>query len=68
MRCSKGGPKRRAYSTTSLSQEIRKVSNIQPNPIPKGTEKEQHRNPKHNRRREIIKNRAVVNETETEEQ
>ena len=34
---SKGSPERNIYSSTSLSQETRKVSNTQPNPTPKGS-------------------------------
>ena len=33
---SKGGPERKVYSDTSLSQVTRKVSSTQPNPTPKG--------------------------------
>ena len=34
--CNKGGPKREVYNNTDLSQEARKVLNIQPNLTPKG--------------------------------
>ena len=37
MGCKKGNSKREVYSNTSLPQEIRKISNKQPNLIPKGT-------------------------------
>ena len=63
--CSKGGPKRKVYSNTSLSQETRKVSNTQPTLHLKELEKEQQRKPKPSRRREIIKIRAEMNEIET---
>ena len=45
----------------SLPQETRKISNKQPNLTPK----EKKAKPKVNRRKEIIKIRADVNETET---
>ena len=62
---SKGSPKRRVYSNTSLSQETRKVSNTQPNPTPKGAQEKTTIKPKTSRRREIIKIRAEINEIET---
>ena len=37
MGCSKSSSKREVYRNTSLSQETRKISNIQPNFIPKKT-------------------------------
>ena len=39
LECSKGGPQRQVYSNIGLSQETRKVSNMQPNITPKGTGK-----------------------------
>ena len=40
--CSKGHRKRIVYSNASLSQEMRKVLNTQPNPTPKRAGKEQN--------------------------
>ena len=53
--------KREVYGNMSLPQETRKISNKQPNLTPK----EKKAKPKVNRRKEIIKIRADVNETET---
>ena len=39
MGCSKSSSKREFYSNTSLPQEIRKISNKQPNLSPKGIRK-----------------------------
>ena len=50
----KGVP-REIYSNTILSQEIRKISNRQPNCTPKTTGKEGQKIPKTSRRKEIIK-------------
>ena len=44
MGCSKSSSKREVYNNTSLPQEIRKISNKQPNLTPK--EKEEQKNPK----------------------
>ena len=57
---SKGSPERKVYSNTSLAQ-----ASTQPNPHLKELEKEQERNPKPSRRREIINIRAEINEIET---
>ena len=50
---------REVYCNTSLPQETRKASNIQPNHNPKGTRKGITK-PKPSRRREIIKIRAEI--------
>ena len=55
MGCSKSSPKREVYSNTILTQETRKTSNRQPNFTPKTTGKEEEKNPKFSRRKEIIK-------------
>ena len=60
----KSNSKREVYSDTSLTQEIRKISNKQLNFTPKGTKKEP-KTPKVNRRKETIKIRAEINEIET---
>ena len=35
VKCSKSGTKKEVYGNTGLPQETRKISNKQPNPIPK---------------------------------
>ena len=64
MGCSKSGSKREFYSNTILPQEIRKTSNRQPNFTPKTTGKRTttKKNSKINRRKEIIKIQAEINE------
>ena len=59
---SKNSSKREVYSNTSLPQEIRKISNKQPTLMPKAT---RERTQLKVRRKEIIKIRAEINETET---
>ena len=59
--CSKG----KVYSNSISPQETRKISNKQSNPTHKQLEKEEQRKPKVSRRKEIIKIRAEINETET---
>ena len=61
---SKSSSNRKVYSNTSLLQEIRKISNEQPNFTPKGT-REKRTKPKVSRRKEIIKIRAEINEIGT---
>ena len=61
---SKSSPKREVYSHISLPQEIRKISNKQSNFKPKGILKRRTK-PKINRRKEIIKIRAEINEIDT---
>ena len=67
MGCSKSCSKREAYSNTILPQETRKTLNRQPNFAPKITGKRRTKNPKISRRKEIIKNRAEINEKEMKE-
>ena len=55
----------KVYSNISLSQETRKSQVHNPTLHLKELEKEQQRKPKPSRRREIIKIRAEINETET---
>ena len=64
LRYSKDGPKREVYSNIGLPQDAREVSNTQPNFTPKELEKEQQIKPKTIRRREIIKIRVEINDTE----
>ena len=64
MGCSKSSSKREVYSNKILPQETRKISNnltVHPNKV----EKEEQKNPKVSRRKEIIKIRAEINEIET---
>ena len=67
MGCSKSSSKREDYSNTILPQERRKISNKQPNLTPKAIEKEEQKNPKVSRRKEIIKIRSEINEKEMKE-
>ena len=67
MGCSKSSSKREAYSNTILPQETRKTSNRQPNFTPKKTAKEEQKNRKISRRKEIIKIQAEINEKEMKE-
>ena len=60
----KSSAKREVYSNTSLPQETRKTWNRQPNFTPKATRKEEKKNPKVSRRKEIIKIRTEINEKE----
>ena len=46
MGCNKSSSKREAYSTTSLPQETREISNKQSNLTPKGTRKRSTKPPK----------------------
>ena len=63
--CSKSSRKREVHSNTGLPQDTKKVSITQPNPIPKGARKEEANKHKAGRRREIIKMRPQINNTET---
>ena len=63
MGCSKSSSKRVVYSNKNLPQETRKISNEQSNFTPNGT-RERRIKPKVSRRKEIIKIRAEINETE----
>ena len=62
MGCSRTSSKREVYSNTILPLETRKTSNREPNFTPKQWEKEEQKNPKISRRKEIIKIRAEINE------
>ena len=62
---STGSPKSEVYSTTIISQETIKVSNTQPDPVPKGAGKRTANKANPSRRREIIKIRAEINKIET---
>ena len=68
MGCSKSTSKREVYSNKILPQETRKISNRQPNFTTKTTGKRRtKKSPKINRRKEIIKIRAEINEKEMKE-
>ena len=63
MGCSKSSPKRKVYSNTILPQETRKTSNKLPNFAPKKEEEEEKKKKnKINRRKEMIKIWAEINE------
>ena len=64
---SKSNAKGKDHSNTSLPQETREKSNKQPNFAPKAIEKEEMKNPRVSRRKEVIKIRAEINEKETKE-
>ena len=64
MGCSKSSSKREVYSNTSLPQETRKISKNLTLHL-KQLEKEEQTKPKVSRRKEIIKNKAEINEIET---
>ena len=66
MGCSKSSSKRKVYSNTILPQETRKTSNRQTNSTPKTTGK-RRKKPKINKRKEIIKILAEINEKEIKE-
>ena len=59
---SKSSSKREVYSNTILPQETRKTSNRQPNFSPKTTGKKEQKNPRINRKKEIIRIKAEINE------
>ena len=62
MGCSKSSSKREIYSNTILPQETRKTLNRQPNFTPRTTGKKNKTKSKINRRKEIIKIQAEINE------
>ena len=51
----KSSAKRKVHSNTGIPQETRKESNKQPNSTPKAIEKEEMKNSRVSRRREILK-------------
>ena len=65
--CSKSSSKSEVYSNTILPQETRNISNKQPNLHLKQWEREEQKNPKVSRRKEIIKIRSEKNEKEMNE-
>ena len=64
MGCSKSSSKRAVYSNAVLPQETRNISKKRPSLTPEAT-RERRTKPKVSRRKEIIKIRAEINETET---
>ena len=66
MGCSKSSSKREVYSNTILPQETRKISDNLTLHV-KQSEKEEQKNPKVSRRKEIIKIRSEINEKEVKE-
>ena len=67
MGCSNISSKREVYSNTILPQETRNISNKQPTLHLRQLEKEEQKNPKVSRRKEIIKIRSEINEKEMKE-
>ena len=67
MGCNKSSSRREVYSNKILPQEIRKMSNRQPNFTPKTTGKRRTKAPQNSRRKEIIKIWAEINEKEMKE-
>ena len=67
MGCSKSSSKREVYSYTSLPQETRNISKNNLTLHLKQLEKEEQKNPKVSRRKEIIKIRSEINEKEMKE-
>ena len=67
MGCSKSSSKREVYSNTILTQETRKISNINLIFHLKQLEKEEQKEPQVSRRKEIIKIRSEINEKEMKE-
>jgi len=64
--CSKSSSKREVYSNTGLTQEARKISNKQHNLALKGARKiTTTKETETNRRKEIIKTRAEINDMQT---
>ena len=61
----KSSAKGKVHSNTGLPQETRKKSTRQPNSTPKAIEKEEMKNPRVSRRKEILKARAEINAKET---
>lgn len=61
----KGSSKRKVFNNTILPQEQIKISNIQPNIIPKIIEKGKQTKPKVNGRNQIIKIRTETKDIET---
>ena len=63
----KSRAKGKVHSITGLHQETRKKPNKYPNSTPKVLEKEEMKNPRVSRRREILKIRAEINAKETKD-
>ncbi|XP_073667036.1 RNA-binding motif, single-stranded-interacting protein 3 isoform X14 [Tursiops truncatus] len=59
--------KREVFSNTVISQEIRNISNKQPNLTPKAIRERRTKNPKVSRRKEITKIRSEINEKQMKE-
>ena len=64
MRCSKSNSNREVYNNTIVTYETRNISNKQPKLTPKAVRERRTKNPKVNRRIEIIKIRSEINEKE----
>ena len=64
MGCSKSSSKREIYSNTSLPQETRKISNEQPNFIPKATKERRSIKTQNQQKEKNQKDPAEINEIE----
>ena len=67
MGCSKSSSKREVYSNTILPQEIRNISNKQPNLTSKTIRDRRTKNPQSKQKERIIKIRSEINEKEMKE-
>ena len=61
----KGSPEREVHSDTALSKKDRNISNKQPNSTTTRTRKQQQRQPRASRRKEITKIRVELNDIES---
>ena len=64
MGCNKSSSKREVHGDAGLPKEMRKIPDTQLNFTPKQTRKRRAK-PKISRRKEIVKTRSEINETET---
>ena len=58
-------PEREVHSNIGLPKKDRNISNKQPNPMPRRTQRTTQTHPRANRRKEITKIRAELNDIET---
>ena len=62
---SKGSPEREVHSNIGLPKRDRNISNKQPNPMPRRTQRTTQTHPGASRRKEITKIGAELNDMET---
>ena len=60
-----GSPEREVHSNIGPPKKDRNISNKQPNPMPRRTQRTTQTHPRANRRKEITKTRAELNDIET---